>query len=114
MTAPGPAPLRQVTDADLAAAVSCAGPMLVAFNAAWCQPCARILPELVDLAGGVAKALGCQVLTAELDDAQDAALAADVRGVPCLVLYRDGGVHARRIGHAPAATLADWLRGALS
>jgi hypothetical protein len=42
------------------------------------------------------------------------ALAADLRGVPSLVLYRDGGLAGVRLGHASAGQWAEWVQQQLA
>lgn len=104
--------MRALDDASLPLAIGRPGPVLVLFTAAWCPPCRKAESE----AAALAKALDgvAPVMTAELDDAQDMALAADLRGVPSLVLYRDGGLAAVRLGAASAGQWAEWVRGRLA
>jgi thioredoxin 1 len=98
-------------DAQVRAHVGRAGPVLVLFTAAWCRPCRRAQSEARALAG---HAGAPPLLIAELDRAQDAALAADLRGVPSLVLYRDGGQAAVKLGAYAAPQWAAWVREQLA
>jgi thioredoxin 1 len=98
--------LRQVDDRTLPLAIGRPGPVLVLFTAKWCPPCRKAESEAAALA---AKIDPVPVMLAELDDAQAMALAADLRGVPSLVLYRDGGLASVRLGAASAGQWAEWL-----
>ncbi len=103
--------MRAVDDRSLPAAIGRAGPVLVLFTAAWCPPCRKAENEAAALA---ARLPDVPVWRAELDQAQHMALAADLRGVPSLVLYRDGGLAGVRLGHASAGQWAEWVQQQLA
>jgi thioredoxin 1 len=102
--------IAAVDDRSLPLAIARPGPVLVLFTAHWCPPCRKAEAE--------AKALAVlrpdvPMFLAELDGAQAMALAADVKGVPSLALYRDGGLAAVRLGAAGAPAWAEWLANQL-
>ena len=106
-----PASLRQVDDRSLPLVIGVAGPVVVMFTAPWCPPCRKAESE----AAALAKALGpVPVVVADVDATQSMALAADLRGVPSLALYRDGGLAGVRLGAASAGQWAEWIAGVLS
>ncbi|WP_310498294.1 thioredoxin family protein [Sandarakinorhabdus sp.] len=102
--------MRSVTDTDFESAIARPGPVLVVFEAVWCRPCVRMRDEVAEAAGRLA----WPVLTAELDAAQNAALASKVRAVPSAALYRDGVLLATKPGAWPASALLGWIQGALA
>lgn len=108
--------MRAVDDRSLPAAIGRAGPVLVLFSAAWCPPCRKAESEAAALAVKLAgkEFGGLPVWRAELDETQAMALAADLRGVPSLVLYRDGGLAGVRLGFASAGQWADWVQQQLA
>lgn len=106
-----PAPLRRVDDRTGPAAIGRTGPVLVMFTASWCAACKRSEEEADHLA---ARLCPWPVLMADIDAAQDLALAARVEGVPSLVLYRDGGLAGVKLGHYSAGQYNDWVQGILA
>ena len=86
-------------------------PVLVDFWAEWCGPCKAIAPALED----IAKTLGDRVKIAKLniDDNQSTPSTYGVRGIPTLMLFRDGEVTATKIGALPANKLSAWIEDAL-
>lgn len=106
-TALGPlaAPIAMESAADFDALVSQSPlPVLVDFWAAWCGPCRMVAPELEKLA----RELAGKVVIAKVDtDARpDVAGRYGIRGIPTLILFRDGREAHRVSGAMPAAQIA--------
>lgn len=82
-------------------------PVLVDFFADWCGPCKVMAPLLDELA---AEQLG-NVLVVKVDTDASPNLAArlDIRGIPTLILYRQGQEVARQTGAVPKEALAAML-----
>ncbi len=82
-------------------------PVLVDFWAEWCGPCKAMAPALDELSaemGGKAK-----IAKVNIDEAMDTALACNVRGVPTLMIFKDGEAVATRNGQMTKTALADWI-----
>ena len=98
----------KVTDEDLDAVINGTEvPVLVDFHADWCAPCKVMAPVLDDLAG---RRMG-EVLVAKLDtDANPkAAQRFNIRGIPTLIVFRDGSEAARQTGAVPLEELQSLL-----
>ena len=78
-------------------------PVLVDFWAPWCGPCRIVGPSLDKLSSEYASKLKFTKLN--VDDNQEIAAKFDVRGIPCMVIFKDGNEVDRIIGAYPEAEL---------
>ncbi len=82
-------------------------PVLVDFWAPWCGPC-RMVSPLVERIGRES-AGRLKVVKLNVDDAPAIAERYSVRGIPLLVLFRDGAEIDRLVGAVPYPRLREWL-----
>jgi len=100
--------MRQVTDATFEAEVEKgSGLILVDFWAEWCGPCRQIAPVLDELD----TALGDKITMTKLniDENPTTPTRLGVRGIPTLMLFKDGQVVSTKIGALPKSQLQKWL-----
>jgi thioredoxin 1 len=103
---------KSITDASFATDVlGASGPVLVDFWAEWCGPCKMIGPSLEE----ISEELSGQVTIAKLniDDNPEAPGKYGVRGIPTMILFKDGAPVETKVGAAPKSALKSWLEGAL-
>ena len=103
---------KTVTDASFQQDVLGApGPVLVDFWAEWCGPCRMIAPALEELSSE----LGEKVTIAKLniDDNPNTPAKYGVRGIPTMILFKNGAPAATKVGAAPKSQLKGWLEGEL-
>ena len=103
---------KKVTDSSFNAdVISADGPVLVDFWAEWCGPCKMIGPALEELSDE----LGGKVTIAKLniDDNPDAPCRYGVRGIPTMILFKDGAPAATQVGAAPKSKLKAFIEEAL-
>ena len=97
-----------VTDANFEEEVlKAAGPVLVDYWAEWCGPCKMIAPVLDELAGTYAGKLTIAKLN--IDDNQETPAKHGVRGIPTLMLFKNGNVEATKVGALSKSQLAAFL-----
>jgi thioredoxin 1 len=89
--------VKDVSDQDFEAEVLQSDqPVLVDFWAAWCAPCRMIAPTVVQVAqdySGRAK-----VVKLNVDDNRETSARFNIRGIPTLLLFKDGEVKDQIVG----------------
>ena len=75
-------------------------PILIDFHATWCGPCKALAPAIKEVAHDLKGEV--RVIKIDIDKNQSLATQLNVRGVPTLMLYRDGDMLWRESGVMPA------------
>jgi len=87
-------------------------PVLVDFWAPWCGPCKAIAPVVEELAGEYAGKL--KVVKVNVDDNKEAAHKYNVRGIPNLILFKNGQMVDQMIGARSKQELIDLVNKAVA
>ncbi len=86
-------------------------PVLVDYWAEWCGPCKMIAPVLEEIARDYAGRL--KVAKLNIDENQKTPPKYGIRGIPTLMLFKNGGVEATKVGAVSKSQLAAFIDGSL-
>ena len=104
--------INYVTDASFDQDVlKSADPVLVDFWAEWCGPCKMIAPVLEEIAGEYTGRL--KVAKLNIDENPATPPKYGIRGIPTLMLFKNGGVEATKVGAVSKSQLAAFIDGNL-
>lgn len=83
------------------------GPVMVDFWAEWCGPCKALSPIVDEVANEVAGKM--KVVKVNIDDNPNAPTKYGVRGIPTLMVFKDGALLDTKVGGMSKTQMNEWL-----
>ena len=87
-----------------------AKPVLVDFWAEWCGPCKQIAPSLDQISEELASAV--TVAKVNIEESPTTPSRYGVRGIPTMMLFKDGQMTSMKVGAMPKQKILEWLNEA--
>jgi thioredoxin 1 len=104
--------INHVTDASFEQEVlKASGPVLVDFWAEWCGPCKMIGPVLEEISGEYAGKI--KIAKLNIDENPQTPPKYGIRGIPTLMLFKNGQVEATKVGAVSKSQLSAFIDGNL-
>ncbi|WP_423906357.1 thioredoxin TrxA [Candidatus Spongiihabitans sp.] len=83
------------------------GPVLIDYWAEWCGPCKMIAPILEQLADEYGEKI--KIAKLNIDDNPETPPKYGIRGIPTLMLFKNGNVEATKVGAVSKSQLIDFI-----
>lgn len=102
-----------ITDNDFDAHIASSDkPVLVDFWAEWCGPCRQVGPIVDQLADELGEKVN--IVKMNIDENPNTPSKLGVRGIPTLMVFKNGELAGTKVGALPKPQLLEWLEGLAS
>lgn len=98
---------KKITDDSFQSDVlDASGIVVVDYWAEWCGPCKQIAPALDEISDEMD---GITIAKLNIDENPVSPTSYGVRGIPTLMLFKDGELRATKVGAQPKSKIVQWI-----
>ena len=101
------ATVKVTDDSFKAEVIEASQPVLLDFWAEWCGPCKQMGPGLEELSEQLGNVT---IAKLNIDDNPETPTKFHVRGIPTLMIFKDGQVVATKVGAMTKSKLEEWVK----
>ncbi|MGN0904615.1 MAG: thioredoxin [Alphaproteobacteria bacterium] len=83
-------------------------PVLVDFFAEWCGPCRQLGPVLEEVSREMGDKL--KIVKMNIDESPETPTNFGVRGIPTMIMFKNGEAVATKVGSMPKSKLTEWIQ----
>lgn len=99
---------KQVSDSEFDSEVlKASGLVLVDFWAEWCGPCKQLSPILDQISDEMSDKI--TIAKVNIDQNPETPTKYGVRGIPTMIVFKDGTPVATKVGSMPKSQLVEWI-----
>ena len=86
-------------------------PVLLDFFAQWCGPCRQLSPILEEISKEMEGKI--KICKMDIDESPNTPTSFGVRGIPTMIIFKNGEAIATKVGATPTSALIEWINSGI-